>query len=106
MRLSTVFFAPRKRAVLRRALLPLAALSSLLLAGCASQSDYYGGPQVAMEDDGRPAQIPPFLRAKPVVDDPTEPFSPNYGPPPPNMQDTAEKREFRTICQRHFDENL
>lgn len=94
MRLSTAFFAPRKSVVLRRALIPLAALSSLLLAGCATQSDYYSGAQVAMEDDGRPAQIPPLLRAKPVEDDPTEPFSPNYGPPPPNMQDTAEKPEI------------
>lgn len=90
MRLSNVFLAPRNSA-LRHVLVPVAAMSGLLLAGCASQSDYYGRAEVAMEDDGRPAQIPPLLRANPAADDPTEPFSPNYGPPPPSTQDTAEK---------------
>lgn len=91
MRLSTFDFAPRKAAALRRALIPVAALFTVVLAGCASQSEYYAGAQVAMEDDGLPAQIPPLRRAKPERDDPTEPFSPNYGPPPPNMQDAAEQ---------------
>lgn len=48
-----------------------------------------GAPQVAgyvdartereVEDDGLPVQAAPRLRAKPMPDDPTQPFSPNYG---------------------------
>ena len=39
----------------------------------------YREQRVVIEDDGMEAQsAPPFVR-KPVVDDPTEPFSPNYG---------------------------
>ncbi len=32
-----------------------------------------------IEDDGLPAQAAPRLRAKPEPDDPSQPFSPNYG---------------------------
>ncbi len=35
--------------------------------------------RVEIEDDGMEAQTPPPLARRPVVDDPTEPFSPNYG---------------------------
>ena len=38
-------------------------------------------PQVEVEDDGLPVQAPPVHRAKPEADDPSEPFSPNYGGP-------------------------
>lgn len=34
---------------------------------------------VEVEDDGLPTQVPPVRRARAVVDDPSEPFSPNYG---------------------------
>ena len=37
-------------------------------------------PERYVEDDGLPTQMDPWLDPKrPVVDDPTEPFSPNYG---------------------------
>jgi len=36
-------------------------------------------PWVETEDDGREAQLPPRRRLHPSPDDPTEPFSPNYG---------------------------
>ena len=36
-------------------------------------------PFVEIEDDGREAQLPPRRRHHPYPDDPTEPFSPNYG---------------------------
>ena len=36
---------------------------------------------VEMEDDGRPAQIPPSLAAHNLPDDPREPWSRNYGGP-------------------------
>ena len=36
-------------------------------------------PWVETEDDGREAQLPPRRRLHPSRDDPTEPFSPNYG---------------------------
>lgn len=88
MGLSKCIPAPRVRA-LRRAFLPLGCGLAVLLAGCASQSEYheasaYGGtgPQVTMEDDGLPAQTPPLRRTRTGPSDPSEPFSPNYGPPP------------------------
>ena len=43
-------------------------------------------PKVEMEADGLPAQLPPRRRANPQPIDPSEPFSPNYGPPPANLQ--------------------
>jgi hypothetical protein len=67
-----------------------------LVGGCAhegqntySQNGWYaGGPRqqaaavpvpIEMEDDGKPAQLPPPLRAQAEQDDPREPWSPNYG---------------------------
>lgn len=37
---------------------------------------------VDLEDDGLPAQTPPMTNRRPMPDDPSEPFSPNYGPIP------------------------
>lgn len=82
MRLPISVSAPQAATALRRATLLVATVSALVLAGCATQSENYGAAQVAMEDDGLPAQIPPLRRAKPEQDDPSEPFSLNYGPPP------------------------
>lgn len=68
----------------------------LIAGGCASQSEYrqanyYAGaprpaaaparPAAEMEDDGRPGQIPPRPEQRRVADDPTQPWSPNYGGP-------------------------
>ena len=39
-------------------------------------------PTVDMEDDGREAQRPPPMRMYRKDDDPTQPFSPNYGEVP------------------------
>lgn len=81
-------------------------LMALLAGGCAhgsqspyaETSSYAGGPRqtaaavpipVEMEDDGRPAQLPPRANAEPVQDDPHEPWSPNYGGP--NTTITAQK---------------
>lgn len=61
--------------------------------GCAENQTRYDAaqhvraipPQVAeaqqqqLEDDGLPPQVPPPLRTKPDADDPSEPYSPNYG---------------------------
>lgn len=78
---------------------PVLALMSLaaFLGGCAheaqnpySQANWYaGGPKtpppapipVEMEDDGRPAQLPPRVATGQGPDDPSEPWSPNYGGP-------------------------
>lgn len=35
--------------------------------------------EVDLEDDGREAQQPPLVMRKPEADDPSEPYSPNYG---------------------------
>jgi hypothetical protein len=83
----------------RRLCGPVVALSSLavFVGGCAhetqapySQTSWYaGGPKapppapvpVDMEDDGRPAQLPPRVAVARAPDDPSEPWSPNYGGP-------------------------
>ncbi|MCH9807053.1 MAG: hypothetical protein K0U74_04915 [Alphaproteobacteria bacterium] len=89
-------FAGAKPARSLYSVLPFAAvLLGSGLAGCAKNSShqphariYQPAPQVAgyrqqhrveVEDDGIEAQIPPPLHRRKVVDDPTEPFSPNYG---------------------------
>lgn len=69
---------------------------AVLCAGCASNQSAYGpqarvgapvpAPQqwaarVEIEDDGLPAQLAPRHR-RPVADDPSEPWSPNYGTAP------------------------
>ena len=40
------------------------------------------GPPVEVEDDGIEAQRPPPIHARRPPDDPTEPYSPNYGSVP------------------------
>jgi hypothetical protein len=83
----------------RRVRGPILALSLLALSvgGCAHEPQhsyqqagwYAGGPRgeppapipVEMEDDGRPAQLPPRTGVANVKDDPSEPWSPNYGGP-------------------------
>ena len=82
---------------LARALLGPAA-AGLLAAACATSQgahDYQSNagaaradvavatpPRVEIEADGLPAQTPPRLGRRTGPDDPTEPFSRNYGPPP------------------------
>ena len=39
-------------------------------------------PRIVTEADGLPSQHAPHMRRDPPVDDPSEPFSPNYGPAP------------------------
>ena len=59
----------------------------IALAGCAASSAdptpaaqaVAKAPRTPMEEDGLPAQVPPPARIRQQEDDPTEPFSPNYG---------------------------
>lgn len=69
----------------------------VVVTGCAAnkQPTYVGGPfaganqvapsrvnelrKVEIEDDGKPAQAPPIRKMRPEEDDPTQPWSPNYG---------------------------
>lgn len=59
-------------------------------AGCASSSageKYAAGTaaqprRIELEADGLPAQVAPPMRRLREPDDPSEPFSPNYGPRP------------------------
>ena len=39
-------------------------------------------PKIVIEGDGLPSQAPPQIRRFAEPDDPSEPFSPNYGPKP------------------------
>lgn len=74
------------------------------LGGCAStQAPRYSSettapaPRVvaqaapAVEDDGLPAQTPPPAHIRQLPDDPSEPFSPNYGGGNPATLDAAAK---------------
>lgn len=78
--------------------LSLALTLALMVAGCGGRQDHaptadarVAAPpasqvqvvltehKVEMEDDGLPAQTPPLMRTMRIPDDPTEPFSRNYG---------------------------
>lgn len=80
-------------------------LAGVALGGCAAtrSPQYAGAPvprpvneqqwKVEIEDDGKPAQAPPARRMRPEEDDPTQPWSPNYGrksplpvPPAPTQE--------------------
>jgi hypothetical protein len=59
------------------------------IGGCATSASEPPAAQVVaqatrtqMEDDGLPPQVAPSVRIRQQPDDPTEPFSPNYGPRP------------------------
>ena len=84
-------------AVPRAAIVPLLfAAASLGEAGCASNNtaQYANAPavaaysqqaasQVQVEHDGLPSQAPPSTHIRQMPDDPSEPFSRNYGGPNP-----------------------
>ena len=81
--------------------LTAAVFTALATAGCGHTSEptqptwyagnsYAGAPRqtaaavpipVEMEDDGRPAQLPPRADVPRTADNPNEPWSPNYGGP-------------------------
>jgi hypothetical protein len=72
----------------------LCVLPTLLLGSCASdKASHVQGPadqqfaaqarKVEMEDDGQPVQSPPVRTMRAEEDDPTQPWSPNYGSPAP-----------------------
>lgn len=88
------------RGEMSRSVLPIAKVVGigLLLGGCASSHASYTtpsnvgmqpapqvaivAPKVEVEDDGLAVQAPPRVRKQLEPDDPSEPFSPNYGPSP------------------------
>jgi hypothetical protein len=71
------------------------AAAAILQGGCASDGNtsYATAPTVAayvqhvpsaeVEDDGLPSQAPPPARIRQMPDDPSQPYSPNYGGPNP-----------------------
>ena len=63
---------------------------AVALAGCATSSAGETSaarsqelPRAEVEDDGLPAQVAPSVAVRQGPDDPSEPFSRNYGPKPP-----------------------
>jgi hypothetical protein len=89
---------PRRGSLPLNLTLPAARLCviglTVVVSGCAAHQSpsYVNGPQARpqhiaavskedLEDDGRPAQVPPLQRSIPEEDDPTQPWSPNYGGP-------------------------
>lgn len=83
--------------VARAAIVPLLiAAAALGEAGCATDNNaYYSGAPAnvtyvrqasaatEMEDDGLPSQAPPSANIRQLPDDPSEPYSRNYGGPNP-----------------------
>jgi len=68
----------------------VAGAGALSAGGCANTNNDYSsraasavsvaqGPAVQMESDGLPVQAAPSVRIRQLPDDPTQPFSPNYG---------------------------
>ena len=89
----------------------------LLVSACASSHAAYdghsnvGGPRsnqvavsaprpVELEGDGLAVQAPPRIREHGEPDDPSEPFSPNYGPAPAGVPDEAEPDNTRAAALR------
>ncbi len=84
----------------RRLLLPF--LAALVLTGCAQNgAEKYNSyssllpkkpvpaavqTNIKIEADGLPAQHPPRTHQHATIDDPSEPFSPNYGDPLPALK--------------------
>lgn len=54
-----------------------------------------GRPASVIEGDGLPSQAAPMLRPNSEPDDPSEPFSPNYGPPPASVTREAPRPPAR-----------
>jgi hypothetical protein len=89
--------------VVRASLAAVAAASlSGCLTGCVADSNaaYYANapvvaayvakaPGVEVEDDGLPSQTSPSTRIRQMPDDPTEPYSRNYGGPNPSATGPA-----------------
>ncbi|MGF1650368.1 MAG: hypothetical protein ACFCUN_07950 [Hyphomicrobiaceae bacterium] len=84
------------------------AVAAAFAAGCAHDPSRHGaggpvGVQTAhmgrlaepepkdLEADGLPVQSAPFRTERPVVDDPSEPFSPNYGRVPLRPREVPEQ---------------
>lgn len=94
-------------------------VAALLAAGCGSSSASRHvaswhmmapepPPQAAvkplrdLEDDGLPAQTPPPLGVRDLPDDPTKPWSPNYGVPPGERA----LRAARSLAEEHTGEEV
>jgi hypothetical protein len=67
----------------------LSGISALSVGGCASSNRAYSadaisarvaeGPSIPMESDGLPVQASPSAQIRQMPDDPSQPYSPNYG---------------------------
>lgn len=68
-----------------------------------SHSAVAAAPRVELEDDGLAVQAPPRVRKQSEPDDPSEPFSPNYGPRPPSSEPSKEPAENAISRQRNAD---
>lgn len=95
--MSSMYRGPAPRGCCLRGHILALSLLALSVGGCAHETQhsysqagsYAGGPRgqppapipVEMEDDGRPAQLPPRANIANVKDDPSQPWSPNYGGP-------------------------
>jgi hypothetical protein len=107
MRLSVNGLVPSRLRTLKAARICVIGALGAGLSACASSSTpNYAGvyqappapiPQraserqwkVEIEEDGKPAQAPPVRRMRPEEDDPSQPWSPNYGKPPSEWQRPA-----------------
>lgn len=77
--------------------------AALAVSGCASHHQSTADAQrmnvrvadaaaaVEVEDDGLPSQTPPPARIRQAADDPTEPFSRNYGGANPSQRPISER---------------
>lgn len=98
--------------------LTLILLLSMLVAGCGERKGYaptadarvaappqaqfratLADRQVELEADGLPVQRAPLLRRTRMPDDPSEPFSPNYGGPPPMANERSARDDAAARAQ-------
>jgi hypothetical protein len=85
----------------RAAIGPIVVAAAMCAAGCAADNNIYyasspavagyvaQAPSVQVEDDGLPSQAPPSARIRQMPDDPSEPYSRNYGGQNPGVREPA-----------------
>jgi hypothetical protein len=68
--------------------------ATLVTAGCAhteAEQSAAASPSSRIEDDGLPSQVAPPAGIRQQPDDPSEPYSPNYGGPRAPLPDNAKR---------------
>lgn len=108
-----------------RALVGLTAVLAASIGGCSHRAEYgpphasrlappvavaanaaETSPRPDLEDDGLPAQTPPLLNRQRHLDNPAEPFSPNYGSAPVRSAAVNFGKSYDVVSARDLPDDL